>query len=64
LLDIARSQSRSRSRAEPGPFTRNETFPSRHARGTCWYLAGGCLLAIALLLWFAFSAAANPVPSP
>ncbi|HEY4466493.1 MAG TPA: winged helix-turn-helix domain-containing protein [Klebsiella sp.] len=24
--------------------------PSRHERGTCWYLAGGCLLTIALLL--------------
>ena len=34
------------------PFTRAEetSAPSRHARGTCWYLAGGCLLTIALLL--------------
>ncbi|WP_312064851.1 winged helix-turn-helix domain-containing protein [Pantoea septica] len=27
-----------------------KVVPSRHARGTCWYLAGGCLLTIALLL--------------
>lgn len=42
---------------ESGAFTRAEEdpAPSRHARGTCWYMAGASLLAIALLLLaFAF----------
>ena len=39
--------------AEPDLATapaEQKTVSSRHARGTCWYLAGGCLLTIALLL--------------
>lgn len=49
--------------ASPEPQTTQEPEPnetavpeehkpvtSHHARGTCWYLAGGCLLTIALLL--------------
>ena len=39
--------------AEPDPAAvpeEQKAVSSRHARGTCWYLAGGCLLTIALLL--------------
>ncbi|RAN84181.1 winged helix family transcriptional regulator, partial [Bacillus sp. SRB_28] len=32
------------------PATRQSPIPTRHARGTCWYIAGVCLLTIALLL--------------
>ncbi|WP_148251178.1 winged helix-turn-helix domain-containing protein [Raoultella terrigena] len=32
------------------PATRQSPTPTRHARGTCWYIAGVCLLTIALLL--------------
>jgi hypothetical protein len=40
---------------EPSPPRPAEEPPASHGtRGTCWYLAGGCLLAIALLLAFAF----------
>jgi hypothetical protein len=42
---------------ESGPPSpgRGNLRPSRHARGTCWYMAGASLLAIALLLLaFAF----------
>ncbi|MGE1561497.1 winged helix-turn-helix domain-containing protein [Pantoea septica] len=35
---------------EPAAPKAQKALPSRHARGTCWYLAGGCLLTIALLL--------------
>lgn len=31
-----------------------KAVPTRHARGTCWYLAGGCLLTIALLVVCSF----------
>ncbi|HBT4840006.1 TPA: winged helix family transcriptional regulator, partial [Klebsiella quasipneumoniae subsp. similipneumoniae] len=43
-----------------------ETIPpaaSPHARGMCWYLAGGCLLVIALLL-VAFTFAGTHVARP
>lgn len=36
---------------EAAPETSQETPPATaHARGTCWYIAGACLLTIALLL--------------
>jgi hypothetical protein len=47
----------------PGRGGRKDRF--QHARGTCWYLAGGCLLTIALLLVVcSLSAAAHRTPSP
>lgn len=35
---------------EAAAVEEQKSAPTRHARGTCWYLAGGCLLTIALLL--------------
>ena len=60
--DIAEAPSEPAAEVAPmqesgAPFTRAEetSAPSRHARGTCWYMAGASLLAIALLLLaFAF----------
>ncbi|HGN9364320.1 TPA: transcriptional regulator, partial [Klebsiella quasipneumoniae] len=50
---------------EPAGAGRETTPPaaSPHARGMCWYLAGGCLLVIALLL-VAFTFAGTHVARP
>jgi hypothetical protein len=40
-------------------------LPLHHTRGTCWYLAGGCLLVIALLLVaFTFAGTTSPGQLP
>lgn len=49
--------------ATPAAATPPAPAATRHARGMCWYLAGGCLLVIALLL-VAFSLAATHVARP
>jgi hypothetical protein len=51
-LDASPEPERRPRQKEPDPAAvpEEQTVSSRHARGTCWYLAGGCLLTIALLL--------------
>ncbi len=50
-LDDAPPVSPQQTPAEPPPVTTTPDAPrSAHARGMCWYMAGACLLTIALLL--------------